>query len=137
MLIAKQHSDATRRQYRKPVTGQLVYVYEVTGSTQEMEDYKEAQGEHFREDEVTGSALFFTVRPFITPSGVLGISQKGDVYQDTSELDKIEAIVTNKGGNFGDILAEKLLGNLLGAPSIVSEAAPAEKQPAEGNPGDF
>ena len=136
MLQAKEHSNADRKQYRKKVTGTLVHVYEVFGTEDELAEYAEAQGSNLRTDDDTGRPLFFTTRPFITSSGKLGISQSGTVYQDTSELDKIQSIVENAGGNFGDVLADKLLGNMLGG-SIASEApVKANKENAE-DPGNF
>ena len=131
MLKAIEHQDKKRRQYRKEETGNLVHVYEVFGPEEELQEYKDAQGSsNYKEDDQTGNPLFFTVRPFLGKSGILGISSKGKVYQDTSEMDKVKSIVESNGGNFGELIGKQMIADLLGNNAPVAQEQPA-KAPAD------
>lgn len=79
-------------QYYKRDTGNLVFVYVVTGNKAEMAQYEEAQGEHYTENEETGDPLFFTT-DYAGPSCDLLITSKGNVIVDTSEMDQIGSLL--------------------------------------------
>ena len=99
------------RSYRSK-NGNPTFVYSVAGQKTELEAFKKAQGDYYREDE-DGNALWFTTR-FIGDEGNLLITSNGNVVPDMSEFDKQASLVAQYGGNFGDILAKdaiKKLGN--------------------------
>lgn len=121
MLKAKFH-----HKYRKTGTGNLVFVYEVSGKAADLADYKDAQGSNYIEDDESGKPLFFTTRPFIGGMGELGISSEGNVYQDTSKLDEAKAITEANGGNFGDLLGARLLDGIFGAQQVSTSVSTPE-----------
>lgn len=99
------------RSYRSK-NGNPTFVYSVAGQKTDLEAFKKAQGEYYREDE-DGNPLWFTTR-FIGDEGNLLITSNGNVVPDMSEFDKQASLVAQYGGNFGDILAKdaiKKLGN--------------------------
>lgn len=101
------------RTYRKAGTGNPVFVYGVSGTDAQLEEYKSAQGENLREDDKTGQPLFFTTR-FVGKSANLIITSKGGVVADTSAFDQAASIAAQYGGNLGQELAKTAAANLLG-----------------------
>lgn len=99
------------RSYRSQ-KGNTVFVYEVNGSEAQIEAYKAAQGKNYRETE-DGIPLWFTVN-CIGKRGELVITNAGKIVPDMSEFEQAASLVKQYGGNFGDILAQKLIGGLLG-----------------------
>lgn len=104
------------RNYRSKNTGKPVFVYEVSGTADELKAYKKAQGEFFREDDTTGAPLYFTTN-FMGNDGNLIITSKGSVAQDMSKFDEAQSLVEQYGGNFGNVLAQNVVGNILGTPT--------------------
>lgn len=116
------------RNYRKASTGNMVYVYGVTGTPEQIEAYKKAQGENLVIDEKTGTPLWFSTR-YVGESSALIITQNGKVIADTSDFDKAASLCeqyqgTALGTELARVMAEKLLG---GSGSASHAAAPAEK----------
>jgi len=118
------------RSYRSKA-GNVTFVYSVTGSKDQMEAYKTAQGEYYRESD-EGVALWFTTR-CIGNTGNLIITTNGNVVPDMSAFDQAASLVAQYGGNFGQELAKSAVANLIGhasssvAPTSVKEdAAPAD-----------
>ena len=111
------------RTYKK--NGNSVFVYEVQATPQEIEKLKEAQGEYFREDEVTKKPLFFTTRN-VGPKGKLIITGKGQVIADMSEYEAAASLVAQFGGNLGVELAKASVAKLMGnsTSNTVSENVP-------------
>ena len=125
------------RNYRSKNTGKAVFVYEVTGTAPEMEAFKTAQGEYYREDDKSGKALWFSVN-FIGENGKLIITSTGKITADMSKFDEAQSIVEQYGGNFGNVLAQSIVAGLTGsapqpAPAPVAETPQQVDAPAESN----
>ena len=97
------------RTYRSK-NGNATFVYAVAGQKSDLEAFKKAQGDYYRESE-EGEPLWFTTR-FIGDEGNLLITSNGNVVPDMSEFDKQAILVAQYGGNFGDILANSAIDNL-------------------------
>jgi hypothetical protein len=97
------------RTYRSK-NGNATFVYAVAGQKSDLEAFKKAQGDYYRESE-EGEPLWFTTR-FIGDEGNLLITSNGNVVPDMSEFDKQASLVAQYGGNFGDILAKSAIDNL-------------------------
>ena len=97
----------------KSKNGNTVFVYAVSGSTEQLDAFKKAQGINYREDD-KGVPLFFTVR-CVGDSGTLIITSTGRVVPDMSAFDQANSLAKQYGGNFGQeiarVAAEKLLGS--------------------------
>jgi hypothetical protein len=120
------------RNYRKVETGNMVYVYAVSGSAKDLDAYAQAQGEKHTVDEETGKPLFFATR-FAGDSATLAISKNGKVFVDTSEFDKAQSLCEqHKGTALGDqmarILAERLLG-ISAQPAPQGQPQPKDDMP--------
>lgn len=121
------------RNYRKQETGNIVYVYAVSGNAKDLEAFAAAQGGKHVVDEESGTPLFFSTR-FIGNDAKLNISRNGKVFADTSEFDKAASLCEQyKGTALGEqlarIMAEKLLGgNSSTTPAPVVKADTPEQQ---------
>ena len=120
------------RNYRKQETGNIVYVYAVSGNASDLEAFAQAQGDNHTVDEESGKPLFFSTR-FIGDNATLGISRNGKVFADTSEFDKAASLCEQyKGTALGDqlarIMAEKLLGGHTPVPAPVVKTDTPEQQ---------
>jgi hypothetical protein len=73
-----------------------VFTYNVNGTEEELKEYEEAQGEYYQIDDKTGKPLFFTTN-YTGNSIDLIISPNGKVVADTSEFDKLKALVDSYG----------------------------------------
>ena len=121
------------RSYRSR-NGNATFVYTVTGTQAELEAYKKAQGEFYREDD-NGVPLWFTTR-CIGQSGKLIITTNGNIVPDMSAFDQAASIAAQYGGNFGQELAKQAAMSILGnAPQVEVAVAPTtsvdESAPAE------
>lgn len=117
------------RSYRKQdKNGKLitVFVYAVSGTDKELEQYRELQGENLRESD-DGELLWFTTR-YAGPRANL-IFTKKSVTADMSAFDKAKSLSEQYGGNFGDALAAASVAGLLGAKPV--SQAPQEKPETE------
>lgn len=76
--------------YRKPVTGTVVFRYTITGSKEEMAEYKKIAGEFYREDENTKEVLFFSNIP-IALGTALTKNREGTKYFVKTDLE-VEAV---------------------------------------------
>jgi len=99
------------RSYRSQ-KGNTVFVYSVTGSESQIEAYKAAQGDNYRETD-EGVALWFTTR-CIGERGTLIITDKGKVLPDMSAFEQAASMAKQFGGNFGAELARASVAKLLG-----------------------
>lgn len=99
------------RTYRSK-NGTPTFVYTVAGSKEQLEAFKKAQGDYYREDD-DKNPLWFTTR-YVGEEGVLMITSNGNVVPDMSEFDKQASLVAQYGGNFGDILAKDGITKLKG-----------------------
>ena len=97
------------RTYRSK-NGNPTFVYSVAGQKADLEAFKKAQGDYYRESE-GGEPLWFTTR-FIGEEGKLLITSNGNIVPDMSEYDKQASLVAQYGGNFGDVLAKTAIKSL-------------------------
>lgn len=116
------------RSYRSK-NGNTTFVYNVDGTAKQVEEFKTAQGDFYREDDKTGKPLWFTTR-CIGNSGKLVITSKGKVVPDMSAFEQAASLAKQFGGNFGNELAKASVAKLLGnAPSDdVQVTQPNEEQ---------
>jgi hypothetical protein len=82
--------------YRKKVTGTLVFRYSVSGTTEEIEQYKEAIGDNLVLDDNTGKPLYFTTR-YVADNIKLLITSEGKVATDDTEIAKLQSLVETYG----------------------------------------
>ena len=104
----------------KNAKGNTVFVYTVSGNAVELESYKTASGDFYRETE-EGKALWFTTR-CVGNTGQLVITSKGKIVPDMSAFEQASSIARQYGGNFGQELARMsanalMNGNNTTAPS--------------------
>lgn len=111
------------RSYRSK-KGNPTFVYGITGSAEELEAYKVAQGTFYREDDATGQPLWFTTR-CVGDSGELIITTNGKVVPDMSKYDQAASLASQYGGNFGEQLAKLTAQSILGHSAPAPEATPA------------
>lgn len=115
----------------KSKKGNTVFVYGVSGSPEQLEAFKKAQGENHREDE-SGTPLWFTTR-CVGQTGTLIITTNGKVVPDMSAFDQAASIAAQYGGNFGEALAKQAAAALLGnTGNTVSSPAKVEAGSIDG-----
>lgn len=112
------------RSYRSK-NGNPTFVYAVSGNQADLDAFKEAQGEYYREDDKTGSPLWFTTR-CIGNSGTLIITTNGNIVPDMSKFDQASSIASQYGGNLGAELARASAMAILG---LDNQPAPAPAEP--------
>lgn len=101
-----------KRSY-KSKQGNTVFVYAVAGTTEQLADFAEAQGDNHRVDETTGEPLWFTTR-CVGNTGTLLITSNGKVVPDMSAFDQAASLAAQYGGNLGQSLADSAAAMLLG-----------------------
>ncbi len=91
--------------YRK--NGNVVLVYHVTGTTAELEMYKEAKGDNYRVDEATGKPLYYSTNRLVGNGfeGELRFGTDGQVYADSTEDTLAEMLINSKPGPVADQIA--------------------------------
>lgn len=103
-----------------------VFVYRVLGTPAQIEAYKKAQADFFRQEE-DGTALWFSTN-FIGKKGHIIITTKGKVVADMSAFRQAESLTKQFGGNFGQEIAKASVAQLLGdTPAPTAEP----EQPAQ------
>ncbi len=118
------------RSYRSK-NGNPTFVYGVTGNASDLEAYKDAQGDYYREDETSGIPLWFTTR-CVGTTGTLIITSNGNIVPDMSAFDQAASVAAQYGGNFGQELAKMSAASILGV-SAPAEAAPAKVEASSGS----
>jgi len=116
------------RSYRSK-NGNPTFVYGVTGSDADLNAFKEAQGEFYREDD-NGTPLWFTTR-CVGTAGKLIITTNGNIVPDMSAFDQAASIASQYGGNFGQELAKQAAMSILGGSGASAPAkaeAPVEEK---------
>lgn len=106
----------------KKKIGETVFVYAVTGTPEELSQFKTAQGTHYRVDEHTGTPLYFDTI-YAGDVVTLKISSNNKTFIDLSEIRKAVALSKITGGNFGQALASTLASTL--APQLTSRPTSA------------
>lgn len=123
------------RSYRSK-NGNPTFVYSVSGNANDLAALKEAQGEFYREDETTGSPLWFTTR-CVGDNGKLIITTNGKVVPDMSAYDQAASIAAQYGGNFGQELAKQAAMSILGNKGTSAPVETPAPVAEEGNLGDL
>lgn len=89
--------------YRKPVTGTVVFRYNVSGSEADLKKYEDVQGDNYRLDEKTGSPLWFTTN-YAGDNIELVITDNDRVVAENSEFTKIESLVKQYGAETAKLI---------------------------------
>lgn len=118
------------RSYRSK-NGNATFVYKVNANATDLESFKEAQGDYYRED-TDSSPLWFTTR-CIGQSGKLIITTNGNVVPDMSSFDQAASLASQYGGNFGQELAKSAAQAILGT---AASSAPVETPQAQEQASD-
>ena len=118
------------RSYRSK-NGNATFVYGVSGSNADLDAFKEAQGDYYRED-TDGTPLWFTTR-CVGDNGSLIITTNGNIVPDMSAFDQAASIASQYGGNFGQELANQAAQSILG----LAPKAPATMEPVEAKSEDL
>ena len=126
----------TMQRSYKSKNGNRTFVYTVTGSNADMEAYKEAQGEYYREDDKTQQALWFTTK-CIGKAGTLLITDNGNIVPDMSEFDEAASLAQQYGGNLGEMLAREAAQRLLGGRRLSSTSSSPAKDTDDNSDGDI
>lgn len=117
----------------KSRNGNRTFVYAVSGTQAELEAFKEAQGEFYREDDTTGTPLWFTTR-CIGKTGTLLITEKGNVVPDMSAFDEAASLAEQYGGNLGEQLAKEAAQRLLGGRGAAKAQSASKAESADDEP---
>lgn len=117
------------RSYRSK-NGNATFVYGVSGNATDLDAYKVAQGDFYREDD-SGTPLWFTTR-CIGKGGKLLITTNGNIVPDMSAFDQMASLASQYGGDFGQALAQKAAQSILG----VSAPAESSAEPAKETKAD-
>ena len=91
MLTAKLVSN-----YRKKVTGTLVFRFQVNGTAEEIQQYKDCMGDNLVLDNTTGKPLYFTTR-YVSDNVKLLITSENKVVVDDTEVAKLQSLVQTYG----------------------------------------
>ena len=116
--------------YRSSKSGNIVYRYEVSGTTTELENYKVSQGNNYVESDTTGKPLWFTAR-YAGESVNLIITGKGNVIADMSEIEQANSLIAQFPGPLGDAIAKAIAEKILGSAKAVAPVANAVNTVAE------
>jgi hypothetical protein len=108
MQIKSQRSYTSKQ-------GNKVFVYAVSGTKEQLEKFKTASGEFYREAE-DGTPLWFTTRS-VGNNGELVITTNGKIVPDMSKFDQAASLAKQYGGNLGEELAKHAAAALLGKPT--------------------
>ena len=112
------------RSYRSK-NGNPTFVYGVTGNASDLDAFKTAQGDYYRED-ADGTALWFTTR-CVGQTGSLIITTNGNVVPDMSAYDQAASLAAQYGGNFGAELAKSAAQTILGGAATSTPSAKVEE----------
>ena len=110
----------------KSKNGNRTFVYTVSGKPSDIEAYREAQGEFYREDDKTNNPLWFTTK-CIGKTGTLIITDNGNIVPDMSEFDEAASLAAQYGGNLGEMLAREAAQRLLGGRRLSSTSSSPAK----------
>lgn len=78
---------AKNNQYRKSGTGRPVFNYTITGTAEELENYKKAQGVNYKENE-NNEPLFFSTSPLAIGADLVA-NQAGTAYGVRTNLEDV------------------------------------------------
>lgn len=120
----------------KSKNGNRTFVYTVSGKPSDIEAYREAQGEFYREDDKTNNPLWFTTK-CIGKTGTLIITDNGNIVPDMSEFDEAASLAQQYGGNLGEMLAREAAQRLLGGRRLSSTSSSPAKDTDDNSDGDI
>lgn len=120
------------RSYRSK-NGNPTFVYGVKANASDLEAFKSAQGDYYREDD-NGTPLWFTTR-CIGQTGSLIITTNGNIVPDMSAFDQAASLAAQYGGNFGAELAKSAANALVNKGAQVE--APAETPAVKADDSDL
>ena len=120
----------------KSKNGNRTFVYTVSGKPSDIEAYREAQGEFYREDDKTNNPLWFTTK-CIGKTGTLNITDNGNIVPDMSEYDEAASLAEQYGGNLGEMLAREAAQRLLGGRRLSSTSSSPAKDTDDNSDGDI
>ena len=120
----------------KSKNGNRTFVYTVSGKPSDIEAYKEAQGEFYREDDKTNNPLWFTTK-CIGKTGTLIITDNGNIVPDMSEYDEAASLAEQYGGNLGEMLAREAAQRLVGGRRLLSTSSSPAKDTDDNSDGDI
>jgi hypothetical protein len=119
------------RSYRSK-NGNATFVYGVKGNATDLEAFKSAQGDYYREDD-NGNPLWFTTR-CIGQTGKLIITTNGNVVPDMSHFDQAASLASQYGGNFGAELAKAAASALIKGGNTTESATPQDAPVQQDSP---
>lgn len=114
-----------KNQYKR--NGKVQFVYTVTGTDAELDQYAEAKGDYLVTDDESGQPLWFS-RDYIGEAGSLIFTSKGGVVADMAEFEKAASLASRFGGNLGSEIAAQAVAKLM---STTSSARSTVKASAE------
>ena len=120
----------------KSKNGNRTFVYTVSGKPSDIEAYREAQGEFYREDDKTNNPLWFTTK-CIGKTGTLIITDNGNIVPDMSEYDEYASLAEQYGGNLGEMLAREAAQRLLGGRRLSSTSSSPAKDTDDNSDEDI
>lgn len=89
--------------YRKKVTGTLVFRFQVNGTAEEIQQYKDCMGDNLVLDETTGKPLYFTTR-YISDNIKLLITSENKVVTDDTDIAKLQSLVQQYGADVARLI---------------------------------
>lgn len=99
------------RQYRKAATptqpSKMVFVYGVTGTPEQLAEYKKVKGDKHIIDETTKMPLFFSTRFCGQEGSILENKEKTDWRIDTTEADQLANLANQYGAELALIMFNK------------------------------
>lgn len=118
--------------------GNIVFTYSVNGTAEELENFKASQGIHYREDDKTGTPLWFTVKYAGNKTDLI-ITSNNKVIADMSKFEQAASLSQQFGGPLGQEIARQMASDLLGLNNNVPapQAAPAPQAVPEASSDDL
>jgi hypothetical protein len=89
--------------YRKKVTGTLVFRFQVNGTNDEIEQYKSCMGDNLVLDDTTGKPLYFTTR-YVSDNVKLLITSENKVVTDDTDIAKLQSLVQQYGADVARLI---------------------------------
>lgn len=116
------------------------FSYEISGTEQELADYRKAKGNFYAEDKETGAPIWNTVN-YVGQSAELGISRAGNVFVNTGVFDQLDNLIKQYPGALGELIVKQELSKMS---SIISRTSlestttvKVEDSVEEQEPSDF
>lgn len=111
-----------KRSYKKvDKNGKLftMFVYLVSGTTEQLAEYEETMGDNYVKDD-DGNSLWFSRDRFVMETNNLIKTSKGSYVADMSKFDQMNSLAAQYGGNLGQELARSAAQSLMGITATVT-----------------